>query len=279
MAGRWAPDLHVSSDGLTESPRPEILRGWASGPRTPVKGPLGSARTSQDSDITSSPTTAPGALPPRAPSTHTPLVPVKGRGAPRVSKVPMARPADLHALSELRREEVSLTNIQARRAGQPRVLKKLTKRTEDFLKEVILTSTADIGGVALSPDMIQAAMQSRAPASWEKYTGIFRLWENYATARAKPRLPIDPLVFAAFLAAEGKKDKRTNRTPSRIAAADALSGISGHPLPGLHAQVRICRKAANRKRHPPPRRAPPIFLAEVPQPSQARSAHPPHDSF
>ena len=86
--------------------------------------------------------------------------------------------------------------LQARRSVQPRVLKQLSARTELLLQEAV--AAGDQGQI--SPALVKMMTQTRSAATWERYAGVFRAWRAYAAARQVPCLPINPTMYATFMA-------------------------------------------------------------------------------
>ena len=159
----------------------------------------------------------------------------------------------------------------ARRAGQPRRLKRLDPAAAGLLRDTLAAHVSP--GVELPASLLQALTNGLAPPTWNRYLQTLLPWRLYAEARGLPALPADPVTFACFLAEAGAGSIGYSQTKARVCAIRALSDLAGLASPHAHPLVVGYRRGALRAGRGAPRRgrATPIFGHEIPVPLPADS--------
>jgi hypothetical protein len=161
--------------------------------------------------------------------------------------------------------------VVARRAGQPRRLKRLDPAAAGLLHDTLAAHVSP--GVELPASLLQALTNGLAPPTWNRYLQTLLPWRIYAEARGLPALPADPVTFACFLAEAGAGSIGYSQTKARVCAIRALSDLAGLASPHAHPLVVGYRRGALRAGRGAPRRgrATPIFGHEIPVPLPADS--------
>jgi hypothetical protein len=70
-------------------------------------------------------------------------------------------------------------------------------------------------GGLVSPALVLAIADSRAPQTWNWYLGPLRAWAAFAAGRSSSWLPADPCVFAEFLVEHRAANTGYSQTKAR----------------------------------------------------------------
>ena len=106
---------------------------------------------------------------------------------------------------ELQEQQQLIDNLTARRAGQPRVLKAIGAMALQLVGEAVALGLRSRNPAARDPraQLIATVTQSLSGPTWNRYGQVFKPWTAFARDRGAAFLPIDPALFAHFLAEVG----------------------------------------------------------------------------
>ena len=165
------------------------------------------------------------------------------------------------SLAALRDRERHSTVLFARRASQARAHKKVNDATRDFLASF---ATRFLGGSGLPQELLTSLEDTKAAGTWNTYVPLARQWFAHAEELGVPALPVDPVLFACWLATAGRADRAYGPTKLRCCAVDALCQLAGMPRPSSDPRVAALRSLFCRTKTYRRGRATPVLRAEIP---------------